>query len=129
MVEHTNSWHNRGFKKLHICTEKRALVIQSSRWQEQSSSPAASSAKPSPTTAGTQAPTDAPNLSAQPLSLVFNLLGSFADGLDGRFSFVMAPWGPSGAGLSRYRCVRGLNAALADVAKASAHSAWSQRRR
>lgn len=27
VVERTNSWHNRGFKKLHICTEKRARVI------------------------------------------------------------------------------------------------------
>jgi hypothetical protein len=27
VVERTNSWHNRGFGKLHICTEKRARVI------------------------------------------------------------------------------------------------------
>ena len=27
VVERTNSWHNRGFKKLHICTEKRIRVI------------------------------------------------------------------------------------------------------
>ena len=27
VVERTNSWHNRGFKKLHICTERRSLVI------------------------------------------------------------------------------------------------------
>lgn len=27
MVERTNSWHNRGFKKLHICTERRGRVI------------------------------------------------------------------------------------------------------
>lgn len=27
VVERTNSWHNRGFKKLHICTEKRSRVI------------------------------------------------------------------------------------------------------
>lgn len=27
VVERTNSWHNRGFKKLHICTERRGLVI------------------------------------------------------------------------------------------------------
>lgn len=26
-VERTNSWHNRGFKKLAICTERRAQVI------------------------------------------------------------------------------------------------------
>ena len=26
-MERTNSWHNRGFRKLHICTEKRARVI------------------------------------------------------------------------------------------------------
>ncbi len=26
-VERTNSWHNRGFKKLHICTERRIRVI------------------------------------------------------------------------------------------------------
>ncbi|MFT4188049.1 MAG: IS5 family transposase, partial [Aeromicrobium sp.] len=28
VVERTNSWHNRGFKKLHICTERRARVIE-----------------------------------------------------------------------------------------------------
>jgi transposase len=28
VIERTNSWHNRGFKKLAICTEKRARVIQ-----------------------------------------------------------------------------------------------------
>lgn len=27
MVERTNSWRNRGFKKLHTCTERRSLVI------------------------------------------------------------------------------------------------------
>jgi hypothetical protein len=27
VVERTNSWHNRGFKKLSICTEKRTVVI------------------------------------------------------------------------------------------------------
>jgi len=27
VVERTNSWHNRGFKKLAICTERRARVI------------------------------------------------------------------------------------------------------
>ncbi len=27
VVERTNSWHNRGFKKLLICTEKRIRVI------------------------------------------------------------------------------------------------------
>ncbi|MDN6024980.1 IS5 family transposase [Bifidobacterium mongoliense] len=27
MVERTNSWHNRGFRKLQICTEKRIRVI------------------------------------------------------------------------------------------------------
>jgi hypothetical protein len=27
VVERTNSWHNRGFKKLHICTERRTRVI------------------------------------------------------------------------------------------------------
>lgn len=27
VVERTNSWHNRGFKKLHICTERRGVVI------------------------------------------------------------------------------------------------------
>ena len=27
VVERTNSWHNRGFKKLAICTERRGLVI------------------------------------------------------------------------------------------------------
>lgn len=27
VVERTNSWHNRGFKKLHICTERRTAVI------------------------------------------------------------------------------------------------------
>ena len=27
VVERTNSWHNRGFKKLHICTERRVRVI------------------------------------------------------------------------------------------------------
>jgi len=27
VVERTNSWHNRGFRKLHICTEKRTRVI------------------------------------------------------------------------------------------------------
>ena len=27
VVERTNSWHNRGFKKLHICTERRTTVI------------------------------------------------------------------------------------------------------
>ncbi|MET4781346.1 hypothetical protein ABIB56_001338, partial [Glaciihabitans sp. UYNi722] len=26
-VERTNSWHNRGFKKLAICTERRTVVI------------------------------------------------------------------------------------------------------
>jgi len=26
-VERTNAWHNRGFRKLHICTEIRAIVI------------------------------------------------------------------------------------------------------
>ena len=28
VVERTNSWHNRGFKKLHICTERRIRVIE-----------------------------------------------------------------------------------------------------
>ena len=28
VVERTNSWHNRGFKKLHVCTERRTLVIE-----------------------------------------------------------------------------------------------------
>jgi transposase len=28
VVERTNSWHNRGFKKLHICTERRTRVIE-----------------------------------------------------------------------------------------------------
>ncbi len=28
VVERTNSWHNRGFKKLHICTERRTIVIE-----------------------------------------------------------------------------------------------------
>ena len=27
-VERTNSWHNRGFKKLLICTERRTRVIE-----------------------------------------------------------------------------------------------------
>ena len=27
VVERTNSWHNRGFRKLHICTERRTRVI------------------------------------------------------------------------------------------------------
>ena len=27
VVERTNSWHNRGFKKLHVCTERRTRVI------------------------------------------------------------------------------------------------------
>ena len=27
VIERTNSWHNRGFKKLHICTERRPRVI------------------------------------------------------------------------------------------------------
>lgn len=29
VVERTNSWHNRGFKKLAICTERRTRVIES----------------------------------------------------------------------------------------------------
>lgn len=28
VIERTNSWHNRGFKKLHVCTERRARVIE-----------------------------------------------------------------------------------------------------
>lgn len=28
VVEHTNSWHNHGFKKLHVCTEKQGRVIE-----------------------------------------------------------------------------------------------------
>ena len=28
MVERTNSWHNRGFKKLLICTERRTVAIE-----------------------------------------------------------------------------------------------------
>ena len=28
VIERTNSWHNRGFKKLHICTERRTRVIE-----------------------------------------------------------------------------------------------------
>ncbi len=28
VVERTNSWHNRGFKKLGVCTEKRSRVIE-----------------------------------------------------------------------------------------------------
>lgn len=28
VVERTNSWHNRGFRKLHICTERRVRVIE-----------------------------------------------------------------------------------------------------
>jgi transposase len=28
VVEHTNSWHNRGFTKLLVCTEKRSAVIE-----------------------------------------------------------------------------------------------------
>jgi hypothetical protein len=27
VIERTNSWHNRGFKKLAICTERRSSVI------------------------------------------------------------------------------------------------------
>lgn len=27
-VERTNSWHTRGFRKLQVCTERRARVIQ-----------------------------------------------------------------------------------------------------
>jgi hypothetical protein len=27
VIERTNAWHNRGFKKLAICTEKRVRVI------------------------------------------------------------------------------------------------------
>lgn len=27
VIERTNSWHNRGFRKLHICTERRTRVI------------------------------------------------------------------------------------------------------
>jgi len=27
VVERTNSWHNRGFKKLLVCTERRTRVI------------------------------------------------------------------------------------------------------
>ena len=27
-MERTNSWHNRGFKKLAVCTEKRTRVIE-----------------------------------------------------------------------------------------------------
>ena len=27
VVERTNSWHNRGFRKLHICTDKRIRVM------------------------------------------------------------------------------------------------------
>lgn len=28
VVERTNSWHNRGFKKLALCTERRARVVE-----------------------------------------------------------------------------------------------------
>lgn len=28
VVERTNSWHNRGFKKLSVCTERRARVVE-----------------------------------------------------------------------------------------------------
>ena len=28
VVERTNSWHNRGFKKLQLCTERRARVVE-----------------------------------------------------------------------------------------------------
>ena len=28
VVERTNSWHNRGFQKLAVCTEKRIRVIE-----------------------------------------------------------------------------------------------------
>lgn len=28
VIERTNSWHNRGFNKLAICTERRARVIE-----------------------------------------------------------------------------------------------------
>ena len=28
VVERTNSWHNRGFKKLTLCTERRARVVE-----------------------------------------------------------------------------------------------------
>ena len=28
VIERTNSWHNRGFKKLHVCTERRDRVIE-----------------------------------------------------------------------------------------------------
>ena len=28
VVERTNSWHNRGFKKLLICAERRTIVIE-----------------------------------------------------------------------------------------------------
>lgn len=28
VIERTNSWHNRGFKKLHVCTERRTRVIE-----------------------------------------------------------------------------------------------------
>lgn len=28
VVERTNSWHNRGFKKLQVCTERRARIVE-----------------------------------------------------------------------------------------------------
>ena len=28
VVERTNSWHNRGFKNLHVCTERRTRLIE-----------------------------------------------------------------------------------------------------
>lgn len=57
--------HNRGFRKLHICTERRARVIDALIASPTPSPPAASSAKPGPATAVTHDQPDNPELSAR----------------------------------------------------------------
>ncbi len=91
VVERTNSWHTRGFKKLQVCTERCARVIDALiALAKPSSSPAGSSAPPGQHTAGTpDRPTDR-DLSAEPLSL--NPPMGWPAGLKFAFGSVRASW-------------------------------------
>ena len=67
VVERTNSWHNRGFKKLAICTERRSRVIDAFIALANAAI-IDSSAEPGPPTAGAPAHADDHDLLAQPLT-------------------------------------------------------------
>ena len=69
VIERTNSWHNRGFKKLAVCTERRTQVIEDFiALANAAIITSGSSGPPGQPTAGKPAQHADPDLSAQPLS-------------------------------------------------------------